>query len=126
MSLRIAAERTNPWISFLGKQLSPIGGESEDGSTSYWELSMHVSLTIFLTVPKAHCKDLVRFGVRYEDDLIHEASLALQDLARFALRWFWRAVLLFSSLVLLTATTRLNRALTFRKVNVQRDPVLDR
>jgi hypothetical protein len=41
---------------------------------------MRVALCIFLVIPKAQCEDLVRLGVRNENDLIHEARHHLWNL----------------------------------------------
>src|ERR1700722_19728658 len=59
-----------------------------DQFIDFWELFMRVALCIFLVIPKAQCEDLVRLGVRNENDLIHETSLAFQDWQDFLLNGF--------------------------------------
>jgi hypothetical protein len=50
-----------------------------------WKLFVCVALCILLILPKAQGENLVGFGVRYQNDLIHEPSSAFQDWQDFLL-----------------------------------------
>ena len=43
------------------------------------KLFVHIALGILLTFPKAQREDLVRLGIRYEQNLVHEPRLVFKD-----------------------------------------------